>query len=500
MIVAVDLLPLRPGGENGGVKPFILSLLKAAAQQSGDSIRWAYLTNSATHGEIEGLAGKDSLVVCMLEDPSKPCAGLKFDGQRSVIFLHGGASFLQDVGVDVVYCPFGACPLVPKGLPAVVMIVDLLHKNYPHSLSPQEIAHRDAYLTETVGKATLFQVISHWTGQELHRLYGVPQDAIFCTYIPIHRRLVTLGRTAGEAAPGKFGPCFYYPANFWIHKNHEVLLLAYRIYRHRRTMAGDQACWPLVLTGHDDKRAGEMKELAFALGLHQDVHFLGFLPEAELGPLWSQAGALVFPSLHEGFGIPLLEAAFHGVPVLAADCPLFHELLGDAYVAVDVRNPVALADAMEAASLRPDLHHKKTSQARERLMLFDLDSEAARFLDSLHRARRQGWGRDPQGNRSRGVTLRSLATPCSQDLWCITSRWGALRQPVRAFLDDHPFAVIEPDQLDDGVHSFSCRPQGRTLHYCLVGTLEGNPAQPLEVQMHGPDGRKLTWNFPPPIP
>lgn len=499
MLVAVDLLPLRPGGENGGVKPFILNLLKSAADQAGDSVRWAYLTNSATHEEIDRLVGDDGIIVCMLEDPSRRCSNLKFDGQRSFLFLNDGASFLQHIGVDVAYCPFGACTLVPKGMPAVVMIVDLLHKNYPHSLSKHDVAFRDAYLTETIGKATLFQVISHFVGQELHRLYGVPWDAIFRTYIPIHHRLVKSGRNAGNSVNRRFRPCFYYPANFWVHKNHEALLLAYRIYRHRRIAAGDLAYWPLILTGHDDKRARDIKELAWVLGLHQDVHFMGFVPEAELGPLWSQVGALVFPSLHEGFGIPLLEAAFHNVPVVADECPLFHELLGDGYIALDARKPLALAGAMEAVSSRPELRHEKLTEAHERLILFDLQTETSRFLESLHRARRLGWGGDPNSNRSRGTVLWSLATPCSRDEWCITSRWGALAQRVRVFLDEHPFSVIRPDELNNGTHSFSCRPEGRTLQYCLDQTAETTPHDPpLEVQMTGPGGLKLKWDFPHP--
>jgi glycosyltransferase involved in cell wall biosynthesis len=180
------------------------------------------------------------------------------------------------------------------------------------------------------------------------------------------------------------GPFFFYPANFWPHKNHETLLVAYRQYAHA---AGSRA-WPLIFTGQPDARMKLLEEMRDGLGLRSSVTFLGHLDDAAFAALWSRAGALVFLSLHEGFGIPLLEAMRFGVPILAANTTALPEVAGDAGLLVDPTDPRLIADALRRLAIREGLRDDLVTRGRVRLGAFSLELEAGRlahFLDCAAR-------------------------------------------------------------------------------------------------------------------
>src|SRR5947208_15955155 len=82
LVVAVDLLPLRPGGENGGIKPAIFGLLRAVRREATDSLFFVFLTNSASHGQVRDLAGSQDLLVCVLEEPERPLEQSSFDANE----------------------------------------------------------------------------------------------------------------------------------------------------------------------------------------------------------------------------------------------------------------------------------------------------------------------------------------------------------------------------------------------------------------------------------
>ena len=82
--------------------------------------------------------------------------------------------------------------------------------------------------------------------------------------------------------------------------------------------------------------------------LENQVRMLGFVPTKDLPSLYANALAFVFPSLSEGFGLPIIEAMSSGIPVIASDIPIFREVADDAAVLVDPRDPAAWAKALES--------------------------------------------------------------------------------------------------------------------------------------------------------
>ncbi len=103
----------------------------------------------------------------------------------------------------------------------------------------------------------------------------------------------------------------------------------------------------LVLPGYPTEHEAELRHRAAALGLTAHTRFLGWVDGAELEGLYASAACFVFPSLSEGFGLPVLEAMSRGVPVACSGEGAVAEVAGDAALRFDPRSPRAIADAVE---------------------------------------------------------------------------------------------------------------------------------------------------------
>ncbi len=139
-------------------------------------------------------------------------------------------------------------------------------------------------------------------------------------------------------------------------KNLHRLLRAYA-----QLVQQQQISWQLVLAGAPGHRAATLPALAEELAVADRVHFLGYVPESALPQLYRNAHLFLFPSLFEGFGLPVLEAQSHGVPVMTAHNSSLPEIAGDGALLVDPTDVDAIANAMlqlsEDEALRQRLIH-----------------------------------------------------------------------------------------------------------------------------------------------
>ncbi|QYM79769.1 glycosyltransferase family 4 protein [Horticoccus luteus] len=345
--VGVDLLLMQPGGANGGVKPLVFSFLGEIGRAQGRRLKFVFFASPELAPEIAPiLRSHDELA----HPTSIPPA------------------------IDVLYAVFGRSNLSRTGLPSINLIVDLLHKDLPAALPVEEVNYRHEWFSTIAAQATFFQCISHYTAERLQYHYHIPAERCFVTHIPVHQRLRPDHVVKAESSPVA-KPFFFYPANFWPHKNHEVLLLAYRGY----VALSKSAAWPLVFTGHPDERTVQLRLLVSQLGLNDRVHFLGHLSTPQFAALWSQAGALVYPSRHEGFGIPLLEAMAYRCPIIAARTTSIPEIAGDACLYVDPSDTASISSALQQVSADAQLRTALVRAGKIRLRTFSLARETAKL-------------------------------------------------------------------------------------------------------------------------
>jgi glycosyltransferase involved in cell wall biosynthesis len=158
------------------------------------------------------------------------------------------------------------------------------------------------------------------------------------------------------------------------HKNQELLLRALPLLPKDTVVA---------LVGHAEPYEAELRRLAQRLGLQERVRFIEYVSDAELEGLWRLAACAAFPTLGEGFGLPVLEAMIRGVPVACSDLPVLREVAGDVPHYFAPRDAAAAARAIEAAWSDP----VADPAGRERASAFSWEAAArgtlAAYEDAL---------------------------------------------------------------------------------------------------------------------
>jgi glycosyltransferase involved in cell wall biosynthesis len=158
------------------------------------------------------------------------------------------------------------------------------------------------------------------------------------------------------------------------HKNQEVLVRA-------APLLGQGT--DVVLAGHPEAYDVELRRIAHEVGAAQ-VRFVDYVPDAELEALWELADCAVFPTLAEGFGLPVVEAMDRGVPVACSDIPVLREVGGDVPRYFDPHAPASVAAAVEAAIGEAP---ERVPRGRARAARYSWAEAARATLDAYERAR-----------------------------------------------------------------------------------------------------------------
>jgi len=142
----------------------------------------------------------------------------------------------------------------------------------------------------------------------------------------------------------------------------------------------------LVLPGYPTAHESELRERASALGVSEDVRFPAWLSSEELEGVWSIARAFVFPSLYEGFGLPVLEAMARGVPVACSNASSLPEVAGEAALLFDPHDEAAIAAALTRLLDDSALAERLRAQGIAQAERFTWAQTARLMLDSYVRA------------------------------------------------------------------------------------------------------------------
>jgi glycosyltransferase involved in cell wall biosynthesis len=142
----------------------------------------------------------------------------------------------------------------------------------------------------------------------------------------------------------------------------------------------------LVLPGYSTPHEAELRALAARVGIAEDVRFVGWRQDKEIEGLWTLARAFVYPSLYEGFGLPVLEAMARGVPVACSRASSLPEVAGDAALLFEPSDQHAIASAIVRLLDDEALRARLISLGHERVRRFTWERAAQLTLASYDRA------------------------------------------------------------------------------------------------------------------
>ncbi len=226
--------------------------------------------------------------------------------------------------------------------PGVVTVYDLSFLRFPEAFKTANRIYLTASTRATVRRAKRVLTISEHARRDIVRLLRVPEQRVDVTYPAAEERFRLVAAAEVEAfrlARGLPEAFVFAVGTLEPRKNLVALLQAYARLRTPRP--------PLYVAGGSGWRFSPIFDTVQLLHLNDDVHFLGFVPEDEL-PLWYNAARLfAFPSLYEGFGLPVLEAMACGTPVITSTAASLPEVAGKAALMVPPRDTDLLAREME---------------------------------------------------------------------------------------------------------------------------------------------------------
>lgn len=289
--------------------------------------------------------------------------------------------------LDLFHSPDFTLPPVRRGTPTLLTVHDLSFVRDPASAAPGLRAYLNAVVPRSVARATHLLADSQATRDDLGELYGVPAERVtvlYCGVASIFRPVSDPAALAAARARYGLGaaPFIFSVSTLQPRKNYVRLIQAFARLR--------EPDLTLVIAGGK----GWLYDAIFAeverLGLRERVRFPGFVAEADLPALYSAARVLAYPSLYEGFGLPLLEAMACGTPVVTSTASCLPEVAGDAALLVDPTDVEALAQALGRAvadeALRADLIRKGAARAAR----FRWADAARQLLDLYGRLARSG--------------------------------------------------------------------------------------------------------------
>ncbi len=385
--INAQLLSFSQNYRNGGISRYIRSLLTEMALHPGPHEYTVFVNGPEIAARLGGQHPHMQFVPATWPE-SKPTARVAWE-QLTLPTL------IRQRGIEVLHSPANVLPeFLPRRCAGVVTLHDLAFLRMPEVLTrPKRVYHR-TFTVRSLRRATMIIADSESTSRDLTELLNVPPQRVIPVYPCIDARF-TCSITAEEVQAfrthhGLEQGFLLYLGTLEPRKNIPTLLEAYA--RLRQTTGTPVK---LVLAGGK----GWLYDAIFArvqeLGIENDVLFPGFVNDSE-SPLWySAASAFVYPSLYEGFGLPVAEALACGTPVVTSSVSSLPEAGMGLALTVEPRDVEAMAQALHIALNDAALRARCQAgmqAVRERFSATTMARQTVAVYEqaaALHRAQRQ---------------------------------------------------------------------------------------------------------------
>ena len=285
--------------------------------------------------------------------------------------------------VDVIHAPAYTAPFWSQ-VPVVLTIHDVSYQRHPQWYPYRRDWARRAFYRRSAHIASHILTVSRFSATEITVAYRIPAERMTVTPHGVDDTFTPAGSDlSGELPAGVSPPYLLHVGD--LHERRNLTMLVDAVLAARRGVGGILPALSLVLAGADRGVGDAVSEIAARAGAADAVVRLGPVSEKQLRTLYRGAIAMAYPSLYEGFGLPLVEAMACGTPVIASNTASMPEVLGGAGVLVDPADrqawTSAIIDVVNNEQTRADLRTAGLRRATE----FTWERTAKLTLDAFRR-------------------------------------------------------------------------------------------------------------------
>ncbi len=306
-------------------------------------------------------------------------------------------AWLLDLRIDLIIYP-SANPLsFETGIPYIIAIHDLMHlqhPEFPENSQNDELQWRE-YIFRNGSRYATFILADSETGKEdiLHFYgpYGVTANQVkVLPFLPASYLPAEIPQDQIDEVKKKHNlpqRYLFYPAQFWPHKNHSRIYSALGNLKEQLNLE-----IPLVLCG---SFAGQLRKetyeelikLAEQRGISNQIIYVGYLPEADMGAVYAGSAALVMPTFHGPTNIPVLEAWIYGCPVITSNVRGIRDQAGDAAVLVDPGSVDEIAEGIRKLWTDIEFAKEMANRGRKRISQYTMKDFQKRLTDCILEAK-----------------------------------------------------------------------------------------------------------------
>ena len=290
---------------------------------------------------------------------------------------------IRRAAVDLYHGPAYTAP--PWGWqPIVLTIHDCSYARHPEWYPYRRDILRRAFYRRSALVAQTVITDSEFSRREITAAYPVESDRLTVIPLGVGPPFVAGYRSSGaaERVTGIHGPYALHVGDLHPRRDLMTALQAVLAVRARHP---ERASLRLLLVGVDRGSGATLRAAADGAGHRDALDVVSSLDDAALARLYAGAAVFVYPSVYEGFGLPMLEAMACGVPVVAARAAASPEVLGDAGLLVEPGEVAVMADAIEAVLSRPDLAARLRATGRQRAARFTWERAARETIQVYRR-------------------------------------------------------------------------------------------------------------------
>ncbi|WP_379971139.1 glycosyltransferase family 4 protein [Ectobacillus sp. sgz5001026] len=325
MKIGINLLPVIPG-KIGGMEQYVRNLISYALNVNDEYEIFLFLNKQNIDTFVENNSKMRKILINENID----------NNMQLYIWIH-------TLKIDIWFCPM--LVLEPKNInvPSVVTIPDIQHEFYPEFFEPYVLQWRNAHYEYSAKTCNAVLTISEYSKKTMVEKYKIPENKVYSIHLDssqefylnhndeINQRVIHKYQLSNY----EYG---FYPANTWKHKNHINLLKAMVFLKKKFNVKIN-----MVFTGFEQQAQKSIIDFIKENDLSEQIKFLGYLPQEEMPYVYRNAKFLVFPSLFEGFGIPLVEAMRTKTPIVCSNAGSIPEVVEDCALLFDPTSPEDIA-------------------------------------------------------------------------------------------------------------------------------------------------------------